>query len=87
MTLVVSDAVTQWTVARHAPLSMGILQERILEWVAIYFSRGSSLPRDQTHISYVSCFGRQVLDLGRHHLGSPWVRSLIPVNLIRQSTL
>ena len=31
----------------------GILQTRILEWVAILFSRGSSQPRDQTH---VSCF-------------------------------
>ena len=26
----------------------GILQARILEWVAISFSRGSSQPRDQT---------------------------------------
>ena len=34
---VVSDLlfVTPWTVARQAPLSMGILQARILEWVAI----------------------------------------------------
>ena len=32
----------------------GILQARILEWVAISFSRGSSRPRDQTHISYMS---------------------------------
>ena len=29
----------------------GISQERILEWVAISFSRGSSCTRDQTHIS------------------------------------
>ena len=29
----------------------GILQARILEWVAISFSRGSSQPRDQTQIS------------------------------------
>ena len=29
----------------------GILQARILEWVAISFSRGSSQPRDQTHVS------------------------------------
>ena len=29
--------VTQWTVARQAPLSMGILQARILEWVAMAF--------------------------------------------------
>ena len=35
----------------------GILQARILEWVAISFSRGSSWPRDQTHISCVSCTG------------------------------
>ena len=32
----------------------GILQARILEWVAIPFSRGSSWPRDQTHVSCVS---------------------------------
>ena len=30
---------TPWTVAHQAPLSMGILQARILEWVAISFSR------------------------------------------------
>ena len=30
----------------------GILQARILEWIAISFSRGSSQPRDQTHVSY-----------------------------------
>ena len=29
----------------------GILQARILEWVAISFSRGSSQPSDQTRIS------------------------------------
>ena len=36
----------------------GILQARTLEWVAISFSRGSSWPRDRTH---VSCIGRQIL--------------------------
>ena len=39
----------------------GISQARILEWVAISFSRGSSQPRDQTHISQVSYIGRRVL--------------------------
>ena len=29
-----------------------ILQIRILEWVPILFSRGSSQPRDQTHVSF-----------------------------------
>ena len=42
---------TPWTVARQAPLSMGILQARILEWVAMLSSRGSSQPRDQTQVS------------------------------------
>ena len=36
----------------------GILQARILEWVAISFSRGSHQPRDQTRVSYVSCISR-----------------------------
>ena len=35
-------SVTPWTIARQAPLSMGILQARILEWVAMSSSRGSS---------------------------------------------
>ena len=48
----------------------GILQARILEWVAIFFFRGSSRPRDRSHISYVSCIGRQVL-YHWYHLGSP----------------
>ena len=36
----------------------GILQARILEWVAISFSRGSSWPRDQTQVSCIAgrCF-------------------------------
>ena len=36
----------------------GILQTRVLEWVAIPPSRESSWPRDWTPISYVSCIGR-----------------------------
>ena len=36
----------------------GILQARILEWVVISFSRGSSQPRDQT---WAFCIGRQIL--------------------------
>ena len=36
--------VTPWTVAHQAPLSMGILQARTLEWVAMPSSRGSSDP-------------------------------------------
>ena len=32
----------------------GILQARILEWVAIPFCRGSSQPRDQTQVSHIA---------------------------------
>ena len=34
--------------------SHGILQARILEWVAFPFSRGSSQPRDKTHVSCIA---------------------------------
>ena len=31
----------------------GIFQARVLEWVAISFSRGSSQPRDRTWVSHI----------------------------------
>ena len=37
-----SDCATLWTVAPQVPLSMGILQARILEWVVMSSSMGSS---------------------------------------------
>ena len=43
-----------WGVAHQAPLSMGTLQARILEWVAIPSSRGSCQPRDWTQVSHIS---------------------------------
>ena len=48
----------------------GISNARILEWVAICFSRGSSQPRDQTHNS---CIGShwQMDSLQLSHQGSP----------------
>ena len=47
-----------------------IFQARILEWVTISFSRGSSWLKDQTH---VSCIGRRVL----YHWATRKVCSLI----------
>ena len=32
----------------------GIIQARILEWVAVPFSRGSSQPRDGTQVSHIA---------------------------------
>ena len=45
---------TPWTVAHQVPLSRGILQARILEWVAMPSSRGSSQPRDRTQVSRIA---------------------------------
>ena len=39
--------VTPWTVAHQAPLSMGILQARVLEWVALPSSRWSSSAKNK----------------------------------------
>ena len=39
---------TPWTVAPQAPLSMGVLQVRILEWVAMPSSRG-----DRTQVTHI----------------------------------
>ena len=54
---------------------LGILQARILEWVAVSSSRGSSQSKDRTLFSFLSCVGRQVL---YHwcHLG--WMLFVLP---------
>ena len=46
---VVSDSATPWNNTVH-----GILQARILEWVAFPFFRGPSQPRDRTQVSHVA---------------------------------
>ena len=48
----------QWAVAHQGPLSMGILQTRILEWVAMPSSKGPSQPRDWAWVSLIAdgCF-------------------------------
>ena len=50
----------------------GIFLARILKWVTISFSRGSSQPRTGTHVSCISCIDREILYL-LHYLGSPWI--------------
>ena len=52
-----------WPCRRSPPGSYvhAIFQARILEWVAISFSRNSSQPRDWNHVSCVYCIGRRVL--------------------------
>ena len=55
----------------------GISQARILEWVAISFSRASSQSRDRTLVSWISCIGRQVL-YQLSHRGNP-KSSILPL--------
>ena len=52
----------------------GILQARILEWIAVPFSRGSSQPRDQTQVSHIVGGFFKVwvtLNIGEYWRGSP----------------
>ena len=50
------DAVSEVKVAQSCPTlqAHGILQAKILEWVALPFSRGSSQPRDWTQVSCIA---------------------------------
>ena len=48
---VVSDTCNPMDCSPPGSSAHGILQARILEWVAISFSRGSSQPRDRTQVS------------------------------------
>ena len=50
------------TLQPHGYIIHGILQARILEWVAFPFSRGSSQPRDRAHVSHIT---------GRFFAGKP----------------
>ena len=63
---VMSDSATLWTVACQAPLVHGILQARILEWVAIPFSK--DLPDPGIEPGLLHC--RQIL-YHLSHQGSP----------------
>ena len=63
---------TLWTCRPPGSPVHGILQARILEWVAISSSRGSSQPSDQNHISCSSCIA------GRFFMAEPpWKASWI----------
>ena len=64
---------TPWILVCQALLSMGILQARKLEWVAISSSRGSSQPRDQTHVFCSSCISGRFFTT--EPLGKPLVIS------------
>jgi len=55
---VVSNFLQSHDCSLPGPSAHGIVQVRILEWVAISFSRGSFWPRERTQVSYI---GRRIL--------------------------
>ena len=69
VTSVLSDSLTPYG-AHQAPLSIGFSQARILEWVAISFSRASSWPRGRICTCLHFLHFRQIL-YPLSHLGSP----------------
>ena len=79
--------------ARQAPLSMGILQARILEWVATPSSRGSSQPRDRTRVSCIA--GRRfnlwaIREAHQYWSGSPspfLLQGIFPTQELNQDLL
>ena len=62
----------------------GILQARILEWIAVPFSRGSSQPRDQTQVSHIAggfFTSRATREAQSYHMTQQshyWAYTLIP---------
>ena len=72
-----------WTVAHQAPLSMGILQTRILKRIAVPSFRGYSQPRNQTQLSCIAG-GFFTIWATREHKG---MHSQQDLNLRRETPL
>ena len=66
---VMSDSLQSHVLQSPKLLCPGIFQARILERVVIFHSRGSSRPRNQIRVSYISYTGRRIL-LPLCHLGN-----------------
>ena len=49
-----SHSVVSDSLRPHGLLVHGIFQARVLEWVAVSFSGGSSQPRDRTRVSHIA---------------------------------
>ena len=81
--LVMSDSLRPYTVSS----AHEILQVRILEWVVIFSSMGSSQPRGQTQLSCVFCIDRWILyHWSVQSLSRVWLFAT-PWNAIRRASL
>ena len=87
MYLVTQICLTLWVPMKWSPPDSsvhGVLQARILGWVAISFSWGSPRPRGQTCLSYISWIGGLFTIWGtrehcRHEIWDGWLSFLINV--------
>ena len=80
---------TLWDSLDCSPLgssSPWIFQARILKWVVIFFSGGSSQPRDQTYISFISCIGKILYTVPPGNPTLHWAKHL-STHLVHHSTL
>ena len=80
------------TLCNHMDYSHpGTFQARILEWVAMPSCRGTSRPRDQIQVTYVSCISKQILyHLGsgkEYHLGSPKTKQVMKETKVRNKII
>ena len=72
---------TPWTVSPPGSSVRGILQVRILEWVAIPFSRGSSKPKDRTQVSRIAGRFFAIRASGE---GGAWLVSSLPESRLQE---
>ena len=56
----------------------GILQARILEWIAFLFSRGSSQTKDRTHVSCIAGRFFTIREALRCHWPNPYQEEVFP---------
>ena len=71
---------TLWTVARQGPLSVGTLQARVLESVAMLCSRGSSRPRDGVCLSWDFCIGSRFFTAEPSGKALWWIHVIISLS-------
>ena len=77
--LVTSDFfAVPWTVSPSSSSVHGISQGRILQQVAISYSRGSFRLRDQMRVSFISCIGRWIT-FGKMHRN--WSLEVVGISL------
>ena len=73
--------VTPWTTICQAPLPMRIFQARILEWVAMPSSKGSSQAKNRTQVSHVA-----VDSLQPEPPGNPWILEWVAYSFSMESS-